>query len=147
MTKTEPSKEDYDNIVEDLSETFTELVKEWSRETVGELSQWINLFKEIMESAQKLESVPGLTKANISIDVISAIAQGLIDNNVADLPESSLSTVKLILSDSGLQILKASTSMIKDMMGKIDANNHGEISLDELGDFFCGCCSIKKKKN
>lgn len=147
MSKTEPTKEEYDNIVKNLSETFTELVKDWSDETIGELSHWINLFKEIMESAQKLKTVPGLTKANISIDVISSVAQGMCDNNIANLSESSLSTIKLILSDSGLQILKASTNMIKNIMGKIDANNDGEISLDELGDFFCGCCSINKKKN
>ena len=146
MTKVEPTKEEYDQMVVNLSENFSGLVKEWSDEKIGELGQWINLFKEIMDFAQKLKTVPGLTKANICIDVIAGIASGLIENNVADLPESSLATVKMVLSDSGMQILKASTTMIKNLMGSIDTNNDNEISMEELGDFFCGCCSLKKKK-
>ena len=83
MEKVEPKKDEYDQMVKDLTENFTELVKEWKDGEAGSVSNWINLFKEIMEFAQDLKTVPGLTKANICIDVISNIAQSMLDENIS----------------------------------------------------------------
>lgn len=145
MEKTEPKKDEYDHIVNDLTNHFKDLVKEWKEGEPGKLSNWINLFKEIMEFAQEHKSVPGLVKANICIDVISAVAQSLLDENVANLPEETVKTLNLVLSSDGLEMLKASTGLIKNFIAGIDTNNDGHISKEELDDFFCGCCPRLKK--
>ena len=145
MEKVEPEKDEYDHMVNDLTDHFKDLVKEWKDGEDGKLSNWINLFKEIMEFAQEHKSVPGVTKANICIDVISAVAQSLLDENVANLPEETVKTLNLVLSSDGLEILKASTGLIKNFIAGIDTNNDGNISKEELEDFFCGCCPRLKK--
>lgn len=145
MEKTEPKKDEYDQMVKDLTEEIKDLVKEWKEGEAGSLGNWIELFKQIMEFAQDLKTVPGLTKANICIDVISNIAQSMLDENVANLPEETVKTLNLVLSDQGLQILKATTGVIKNFIAGIDTNNDGHISKEELEDFFCGCCPRLKK--
>ena len=57
-----------------------------------------------------------------------------------------LTTVKMILTDEGMGILKGTTSIIKDLIRGMDKDGDQEVSMDELKDFFCGCCSLKKAK-
>ena len=86
----------------------------------------------------------GVVKSAVAIDVIQGLAQILIDENVANLNEQQMGTVKLVLSDEGANLMKASTGFLKNLMKMMDTNRDGKISGDEFKSFwkkyFCCCC-------
>lgn len=137
---------EFQDIINDFSDHFQKLVSEWKGKQVGSMASWMGLFQSIMEKIQLVKGLPGLVKADICIEVISSVAQSLINTNAASLSEDQLNTVKMILTKEGAGILRGATSVIKGFMRSIDSNGDEEITMDELKDFFCGCCGIKEKK-
>ena len=141
--KVDPTQEEIELHVQSLTSHFQKLVESWKQEGIGSMASWMGLFQSIMQKAQLLKSVPGLRKADICLDVIAGIANALIESNPEDV---DLTTVKMILTDEGMGILKGTTSVIKDLIRGMDKDGDQEVSMDELKDFFCGCCSLKKAK-
>ena len=83
----------------------------------------------------------------IALGAMKIIAEKLLESNVGGLDDTTISTLKLVLSSDGMNLIGASTSIIKKLMLKIDTNSDGEISMDECASIFACCCpKLKKKK-
>ena len=113
---------------------------------VGQLSFWMSLLRKIMQWIQSSVKMKGLDKMEIALDSVKSLAQMLLDSNVANIDEKAASTLKTVLSEEGLGLMGAATSVIKDFMRKIDTDGDGEISMDECANLF-SCCFPNKKKN
>ena len=135
----------YEEVTSNLVGSFTPLIKKWKASDAGNLENWINLLKQVMKTLESdLPNEGGVVKGTIAINVVQGLAQILIDENVANLDENQLRTVKLILSDEGVSVLRMSTGLLKKAMNVIDTNRDGKISGEEFKSFwkryFCCCC-------
>mgnify|MGYP001220797019 CR=1 FL=1 len=135
----------YDVIVKGLIEKLRPLIRRWKARDIGDWNSWLQLLQKIMGMVQSdLVGEGGVVKSAVAIDVIQGLAQILIDENVANLNEQQMGTVKLVLSDEGANLMKASTGFLKNLMKMMDTNRDGKISGDEFKSFwkkyFCCCC-------
>lgn len=110
---------------------------------IADLSFWMGLLRRIMEWVQKSVKMKGLDKMEIAMDSIRHFASALINSNVGKIDEKALKTLKAVLSDEGLGLMGAATSVIKDFMRRIDTDGDGEISSAECASLF-SCCFPKK---
>ena len=134
----------YDLIVKGLIEKLRPLIRRWKSRDIGDWNSWLQLLQKVMGMVQSdLVGEGGVVKSVVAIDVVQGLAQILIDENVANLNEQQMGTVKLVLSEEGANLMKASTGFLKNLMKMMDTNRDGKISGDEFKSFwkkiFC-CC-------
>lgn len=141
-TKTPLSSEEYQKAKDKSISVFRGLIQSWKNQQAGDMNSWIQLLEQIMQHIQSSHKIPGTQKMSLAMDILQGLAQILIDENVANLSESQMQVVKSILSEQGLSILSAATSVIKRVMVSLDANDDGEISIQE-----CFPCCFGKSKN
>ena len=68
----------------------------------------------------------------------------LIDENPGKLTDEQLKTLRFILTEEVVYSLKVSAGLLKKLINVIDTNKDGEISSEEMHNFwrkyFCCCC-------
>ena len=144
--KVELSQEEYDNVLADLTKKFSTLVREWKHDRAGKVSTWMSLFSDICRHVQKHSNIRGVQKAELAVDAVTTLCRSFLNENIASIPEEAKATLQLILSDSGVNLLKGATGMIKGLLKGLDKNQDGEISMDEFVQGCFGCCVNKKKR-
>ena len=139
------TEEEYQDVRTKLRKEINEMISSnWTQTQFGSLNEWMVLLKTIMGIIQKTYKIPGVQKSSLAIDVLQDIATIIIDENVANLNEEQLKTVKTVLSSEGFQLLSVSTSFLKQIISNIDTDGDGEISKEECHAFCCGCFSLKQ---
>ena len=141
LTQTE-----YDKVLSELTKEFSTLVSEWKHQKAGEISSWMSLFGNVCRHVQTHKNIAGVQKAELAVDCVTVLCRSFLNENIASIPEEAKATLQLILSDSGVNLLKGTTSMIKGFLKGLDKNQDGEISLEEFVEGCFGCCVKKKKK-
>ena len=131
--------------INNLFNEFVPLVRKWKSYDVGSLESWIGLLKQVMRSVEKIDNINGgIAKSTVAIDVLHRLAQVLIDENPGKLTDEQLKTVRFILTEEGVSALKVSAGLLKKLINVIDTNKDGEISSEEMHNFwrkyFCCCC-------
>lgn len=111
---------------------FLHLTKQWNQQKAGDLQTWTTLFVEICKLIQEASSLKGLEKADFAITIITECAETLIEQNPGNFDDQTISVIKQLLTPTGLGILRASTQGLKLLLRKIDTNQDGEISKEEL---------------
>ena len=134
----------YDKLTQTLVSKFEPLIRSWKASDVGNWNNWLELLNQVMKMVQSgLMGEGGIVKSTVAINVVQGLAQIFIDQNVGKLDEQQLKTVRLVLSDDGANLLKASTGILKKLMKMLDTNNDGRISQEEVRSCwkkFFGCC-------
>ena len=123
-----------------MIEKLRPLIRRWKSRDIGDWNSWLQLLQKVMGMVQSdLVGEGGVVKSVVAIDVVQGLAQILIDENVANLNEQQMGTVKLVLSEEGANLMKASTGFLKNLMKMMDTNRDGrflEMSLNLFGKRF-----------
>ena len=141
-------------LLDDIVDNFMKLIASWTKQEAGDTSSYMKLFSNICMYIQNLSKTTALTltgveKANMAMDSIVRICNKLMKENPLKLEGKEMDTLKMILSDQGLSLLRGATTGIKLAMKYMDKDQNGEISTEEFLESFCCCCfpkSAKKKK-
>ena len=127
-------------LTQKLTDDSWSIIESWiDLKKYDDMSEWMELFRSTMKAVQKTKGVPGIQKAEISVDVIQGLASKLLTKIDIDNP-----ILTLLVSEGGKALLKAATKGFKEAMNILDIDGDGEISTSEFTSIFACCCPKDK---
>lgn len=148
---TVPENTEHNRLVNELVESSTALIDEWSVEKAGSFNSWLSLMRNVMETLETYNNKTGLEKADLAIDTVQKLAVYYYEKHKSEIDSNS--TVKdmldTIMSPNGAYLLNGGTTFIKNMLREMDLNGDGEISKEELNAYCakkCPCLPCLPKK-
>jgi hypothetical protein len=134
---------------EQLINRFTkealDLVKEWSNEKFGSMSDWFDLGSSIKDIIDEAKDITQIDKITLSLDVIHNVAKEVNRIYGEKLDEKAKEVVAYFISDSHNNVVSGVLSFVGSLLNKIDTNKDGKISKQECNNYcrklFC-CAPI-----
>ena len=152
----ESKTNNFQEIIDDITEQASSLILDWTRSNAGDISQWFSLMESLVSIIQNKygKILKGIEKADVATNAIISLAQKLWDKYTNELSEAEIEDLRngelkiLVVIMDNPAILKASTSIFKQLLNYIDKDGDGEISQDECKMFWCcGNANVCNKKS
>lgn len=132
-------------LINRFTEEALDLVKEWSNEKFGSMSDWFDLGSSIKDIIDEAKDITQIDKITLSLDVIHNVAKEVNRIYGDRLDDKAKEVVAYFISDSHNNVLSGVFSLIKSLLNKIDTNKDGKISKQECNNYcrkiFC-CAPI-----
>lgn len=133
-------------VIGNIASSVQSIVRAWTEKDIGEMKNWFYLMSKIMEQIEVRHghTLKGVEKASLATDTIVSIASNLYHRLSQRLSESELEDARsgrfqtLLLIMDHPDILKASTTFLKQVLATLDTNQDGEISVQEC----CFCIPL-----
>jgi len=153
----EKNKTKFEQIIDDISNSTSELILSWTKHSAGDISNWFSLMESIVQIIENKygKTIKGIDKANIATKAIIDVAHNLWDKYTSELSDEEKEHLKngdlkiLCVIMDNPSILTASTSFLKKLLDHIDTDGDGEITANECKMFWCcgnaNACSKEDK--
>ena len=132
-------------LINRFTEEALDLVKEWSNEKFGSMSDWFDLGSSIKDIIDEARDITQIDKITLSLDVIHNVAKEVNRIYGDRLDDNAKEVVAYFISDSHNNVLSGVFSLVKSLLNKIDTNKDGKISKQECNNYcrkiFC-CAPI-----
>lgn len=132
-------------LINRFTEEALNLVKEWSNEKFGSMSDWFDLGSSIKDIIDEAKDITQIDKITLSLDVIHNVAKEVNRIYGDRLDDKAKEVVAYFISDSHNNVLSGVFSLVKSLLNKIDTNKDGKISKQECNNYcrkiFC-CAPI-----
>lgn len=132
-------------LINRFTEEALDLVKEWSNEKFGSMSDWFDLGSSIKDIIDEAKDITQIDKITLSLDVIHNVAKEVNRIYGDRLDDKAKEVVAYFISDSHNNVLSGVFSLVKSLLNKIDTNKDGKISKQECNNYcrkiFC-CAPI-----
>ena len=112
-----------------------DLVKEWSNEKFGSMSDWFDLGSTIKDIIDEAKDITQIDKITLSLDVIHNVAKEVNRIYGDRLDDKAKEVVAYFISDSHNNVLSGVLSLIRSLLNKIDTNKDGKISKQECNNY------------
>ena len=112
-----------------------DLVKEWSNEKFGSMSDWFDLGSTIKDIIDEAKDITQIDKITLSLDVIHNVAKEVNRIYGDRLDDKAKEVVEYFISDSHNNVLSGVLSLIRSLLNKIDTNKDGKISKQECNNY------------
>jgi len=132
-------------LINRFTEEALDLVKVWSNEKFGSMSDWFDLGSSIKDIIDEAKDITQIDKITLSLDVIHNVAKEVNRIYGDRLDDKAKEVVAYFISDSHNNVLSGVFSLVKSLLNKIDTNKDGKISKQECNNYcrkiFC-CAPI-----
>lgn len=132
-------------LINRFTEEALDLVKEWSNEKFGSMSDWFDLGSSIKDIIDEAKDITQIDKITLSLDVIHNVAKEVNRIYGDRLDDKAKEVVAYFISDSHNNVLSGVLSLVRSLLNKIDTNKDGKISKQECNNYcrklFC-CAPI-----
>ena len=112
-----------------------DLVKEWSNEKFGSMSDWFDLGSSIKDIIDEAKDITQIDKITLSLDVIHNVAKEVNRIYGDRLDDKAKDVVAYFISDSHNNVVSGVLSFVGSLLNKIDTNKDGKISKQECNNY------------